>query len=56
MLWVAFVAVTGSDGGGSAPMLHARPIAVGPLRVTVTASDPDIIARWDDLYAGFADA
>lgn len=56
MLWVAFVAVTGSDGGGSAPMLHSRPIAVGPLRVTVTASDPDIIARWDDLYAGFAEA
>ena len=22
-------------------MLHSRPIAVGPLRVTVTASDPE---------------
>ncbi|MSY12455.1 MAG: hypothetical protein F2673_04925, partial [Actinobacteria bacterium] len=48
--------MTGSDGGGSAPMLHSRPIAVGPLRVTVGATDPGIIARWDDLYAGFPDA
>jgi len=37
-------------------MLHTRPIAVGPFRVTFGASDPRIIARWDDLYAGFPDA